>query len=136
MSGLREVVDVVVLADDEALPLALGAAVDAAVDLEDHRAPVERELGVGVRDLDDGRGAVGGDVQELAAVPPEREVGDDVELLARARERLLERVVEVRRHDQLAAARRAPAAARRARPAARWTGPGAQSRSNSAWSSS
>ena len=35
-------------------------------------------------------------------MPPERDVGDDVELLARLRERTLEREVEVRGHDQLA----------------------------------
>ena len=34
-----EVVDVVVLADDEALPSRAGAAVDLAVDLQDHRPP-------------------------------------------------------------------------------------------------
>ena len=98
---LREVVDVVVLADDEALPLASGRAVDAAVDLEDHRAPLERQVGVGVRHVDDRRGAVGPDVQELAAVPAQRDIGDDVEVLACLVERPLERVVEVRRDDQL-----------------------------------
>src|SRR6185437_2401832 len=99
--GLREVVDVVVLADDEALPLALRAAVDAAVDLEDHRSALERDVGVRVGDLDEGGGAVEADMQELAAVGAEREIRDDVEVLACLPERLLEDVVEVGRDDQL-----------------------------------
>ena len=99
--GLGEVVDVVVLADDEALPLALGPPVDAAVDLEDHRAALEREVGVGVRDVDERRVAVGGDVQELAAVPARARCRRRRRTPRRPPERALERVVEVRRDDQL-----------------------------------
>jgi hypothetical protein len=74
--GLRKVLDVVVLGDDEALPLALfGAASDLAVELEDDRAAVERELGrIRVRHLDQRSGSVRCDVAELAAVPAGGEV--------------------------------------------------------------
>ena len=75
-------VDVIVLAHDEALPFAPGPHVDAAVDLEDHGAALERQVGVRVRHLDDRRGAVRTHVQELAAVPAQRNVCHDVELLA------------------------------------------------------
>ena len=51
--GAAEVVDVVVLGDDEALPLALRERVDGAVQLEQDRPPLERELGrVRVRHVD------------------------------------------------------------------------------------
>ena len=51
--AVREVVDVVVLGDDEALERARRRPVDAAVQLEDHRAALERELGrVRVRQVD------------------------------------------------------------------------------------
>ena len=50
-------------------------------------------------------------VPEAAAVRPCRDVGDDVELLARLLERALEREVVVRAHDQLV--RRAPLAQER-----------------------
>ena len=52
-----EVVDVVVLGDDEALPFPLGERVDGAVQLEQDRAALERELGrVRVRNVDRPRG--------------------------------------------------------------------------------
>src|SRR5439155_14401570 len=92
--GRGEVVEVVVFADDEALPLASGAAVDAAVDLEDHAPPLERDIRVRIRRLDDDRGPVGARVQELPLVSSDREVRDDVELAARRPERLLEELVE------------------------------------------
>jgi len=98
----REVVDVVVLGDDEALPLAGRVAVEAAVQLEDHGPPLERQLGrVGVRQVDHARGPVGTDVAEPAAVTPGRDVRDDVELLAGVEERLLEQEVVARRDEQL-----------------------------------
>ena len=50
-----EIVDVVVLGDDEALPFTLRPAVDLAVDLQDHRPLVERQARVRVREVDDGR---------------------------------------------------------------------------------
>ncbi len=51
--GLREVADVVVFADDEALTIAIRARVDLAVDLENHGTLLEGELGVGVGNRDD-----------------------------------------------------------------------------------
>src|SRR6266511_1991180 len=66
--GRREEVDVVVLADDEALPFPLGSAVDLAVDLEDHRAALGNEVNVRVRDVDERDRPLGRDVQELACV--------------------------------------------------------------------
>src|SRR4029079_19385776 len=47
------------------------------------------------------RRAVGREVAEAAAVQARRDVRDDVELLARLEQRLLERQVEARGHDQL-----------------------------------
>src|SRR5262249_55184936 len=79
--GLREMVDVIVLADDEALPFALGSHVDAAVELEDHGAALERKAGVRVRDLDDLCRSVSADMDELAAIPAERDVRHDVVIL-------------------------------------------------------
>ena len=81
--------------------LARRRPVDAAVQLEDDGAALERELGrVRVRHVDRVRGAVGLDVAEPAAVPARRDVRDDVELLPRVEERLLEREVVARRHQQ------------------------------------
>jgi len=101
--GLREVLDVVVLGDDEALPLAvLAAAADLAMELEDDRAALERELGrVRVRHLDQGSGPVRRDVAELATVPAGSEVRNDIELLTGVEERALERQVVTRGDDQL-----------------------------------
>jgi hypothetical protein len=39
--GLREIVDVVVFGDDEALPLTLWTAVDLSMELENDGAPLE-----------------------------------------------------------------------------------------------
>ena len=51
-----EVVDVVVLGDDEALPLALGERVDRSMELEEDGAAVERQLRrIRVRDVDRAR---------------------------------------------------------------------------------
>ena len=98
--GAAEVVDVVVLGDDEALPLALRERVDRAVQLEQDRAPVERELGrVRVRDVDRARRLARRAVPEAAAVRPARHIGDDVDLLALVLERPLEGKVVVRRDD-------------------------------------
>src|SRR5919202_3583821 len=82
--GLGEVLDVVVLGDDEALPLALVRALaDLTVELEDDRAALERQLGrVRVRNFDQRSGSVRREVAELAPIPPGGEVRDNVELLA------------------------------------------------------
>ena len=82
--------------------LARRRAIDLAVDLEDHGALVERHARVGVRQLDRRRASPSAvRVEELAPVAAERDVGDDVELLAGVGERALERAVVVRRDDQL-----------------------------------
>ena len=110
--------------------------VDRAVELEQHGALVERELGrVRVRHLH-GRGAPAGrPVPELAPVRPAGDVGDDVELLPRLLERALEREVVARRDDQLM--RRATLAQERRQGARkRWTGSGSIAASNRSWSSS
>ena len=66
-----EVVDVVVLGDDEALPLALGQRVDRAVELQENRPTLERELGrVGVRDVDRTRRLARRPVPESATMGP------------------------------------------------------------------
>ena len=73
--GVGEVADVVVLGDDEALPPATVAAVEPAVELEDDRPLLERELRrIRVRDVDDGRAAVGADMAEAAAFAPRSDV--------------------------------------------------------------
>src|SRR6185436_3651251 len=80
--ALREVVDVVVLGDDEALPFTFRASVDLTVQLQDHRALFERQLRrVRVRQVDQTSGSVWADVTELPAVRPGGDVRDDVELL-------------------------------------------------------
>ena len=113
--GAAEVVDVVVLGDDEALPLALGQRIDRAVELEENRPALERELGrVRVRDVDRPRRLAGRSVPEPATMGPGGHVGHDVELLARILERALEREVVVRRDDELM--RRAPLAKQRGEP--------------------
>ena len=100
--GMTEVVDVVVLGDDEALPLALGERIDRAVQLEQDRPPLERELGrVRVRNVDRPRRLAGRPVPEAASVRTGRNVGNDVELLASILERALQREIVVRAHDQL-----------------------------------
>ena len=81
--GAAEVVDVVVLGDDEALPLALRQRIDRAVELEEDRAALERELGrVRVRDVDRTRRLAGRSVPEPATMRARGDVGNDVELLA------------------------------------------------------
>ena len=100
--GVAEVVDVVVLGDDEALPFPLGKRVDGAVQLEQDRPALERELGrIGVRNVDRLRRLSGRAVPEAAALRPCRDVGDDVDFLAGLLEGALEREVVVRAHDQL-----------------------------------
>ena len=97
-----EVVDVVVLRDDEALPFPLGQRVDCAVELEQNRSPLEGELDrVRVRHVDRSWRLPRRAVPEATAVRPGGDVGDDVELLPRLLERALEREVVVRAHDQL-----------------------------------
>ena len=88
--ALRQIPDVVVLADDEALAVAFGARIDSAVHLEDHRPLGQRELRVGVRDGDDRLGAVGRPVEELSSVRAERDERDDVDLFSALLERALE----------------------------------------------
>ena len=102
-----EVVDVVVLGDDEALPFALRQRIDGSVKLQDDRAAVEAELGrVRVRYVDRPRGLPGWAMPEAAAMRAGRDVRDDVDLLAGLREGALERQVVVGRDDELV--RRAP----------------------------
>ena len=96
-----EVVDVVVLADGEALPLARAAAVDVAVDLEQDAPLVQSQTGVGVRLVDDGGGSVGSDVEELAPIAAGGDVDHDVEILAGGVERALDAGIEGGRDDQL-----------------------------------
>ncbi len=99
---LREVVDVVVLGDDEALPLPVGSAIDLAVQLQDHRSLIQRQLGgIRVRYLDQPPTAIRSDVAELPAPRPRGQVGHDIELLPRFEECCLQCDVVARRHDQL-----------------------------------
>src|SRR5829696_390580 len=96
-----EVLDVVVLRDDERVALAV-VAVDVAVDLQEHRALLEREVAVRCRVEDRHPVAVWAQVHEPLLVAP-RLVDDDVDGLGRLGERALEHVVVVRRQDELAA---------------------------------
>ena len=74
-----EVVDVVVLGDDEAFPLALGERVDGSVELQQDRPALERELyRVGVGDVDRSGRLTGRTVPEAAALGTGRNVRDDV----------------------------------------------------------
>src|SRR6266571_2802734 len=99
---LREIVDVVVLRDDEALPLTVWTAVNLSMELEDDGAPLQGKLGgVGVRQIDEPATSLRRDVAELASSRARRNVGDDVEFFTRFEERGLEREVVARRHDQL-----------------------------------
>ncbi len=97
-----QVVDVVVLGDHEALPLALGERIDGAVELQQNRARLEAELcRVGVRDVD-GTGCLPRwPVPEAPAMCSRRDVGHDVQLLARFLEGTLEREVVVGGDDEL-----------------------------------
>ena len=97
-----EVVDVVVLGDHEALPLALRERVDGAVELQKNRSPLEGQLGrIGVGDVDRPRRVGGWPVPEAPSVRPGSDVRDDVDLLPFVLECALEGEVVVRRHDQL-----------------------------------
>jgi hypothetical protein len=73
------------------------------VDLEDHGAGVERELGVLVGTLDQPTLPVSEVVDETAAVRAARHVHDDLVGLARVAEGALEDVVVVGRDDELVA---------------------------------
>ncbi len=96
-----EVVDVVVLGDDEALPLALRKRIDRAVELQQHRAALERQLGcVRVGNIDRTRCLAGRAMPELPAVRPCGDIRDDVDLLTGVLERALEREVVASRHDK------------------------------------
>ena len=113
--GTAEVVDVVVLGDHEALPLALGEWIDGAVELQDDRAAVEAQLRrIRVRNVDRPRRLTRRAVPEPTAMRPGRDVRDDVELLALLLEGPLEGEVVVRRHDELV--RRAALAQERGEP--------------------
>src|SRR4051812_10563827 len=91
----------IVLGDDEALPLAR-RRVGASPYPQDHGAPLERQLRrILTRDLDHAHSSVGRDVAEAPTMGPGGEVRDDVDLFPRVRERALERSVVVRRHEEL-----------------------------------
>jgi hypothetical protein len=98
-----EVLDVVVLADHEAV-LRLVAPVDRAMDLEDHGVRVRRQLGVLVGALDEPPVAVGRTVDEAAAFRAAGHVDDNVVGLRRLVERPLHNVVVVGGDDELVAA--------------------------------
>ena len=100
--GLREVVDVVVLAHHVAVAHAVGQLVRAAVEPEDHRPLRRGEPRLEIRFVDHPRRSAVRDVQELPAVAADRHVRDDVELLARVGERTLERAVVAGCQQQLA----------------------------------
>ena len=99
--ALREVPDVVVLADDEALPVSIRPRIDPAVHLQDHGPLRQRELRVRVRDGDHGLRPVRRSMQELAPVRAERDEGDDVHFFAAILERALERTAVGGRDEQL-----------------------------------
>ena len=100
--GASEVVDVVVLGDDEALPFAVGERVDSPVQLQQDGATIERELrGIRVGHVDRPGLLAGRAVPELAAVGAGGDVRDDVDLLAGGLERALDREVVARRDHEL-----------------------------------
>ena len=90
---LGEVVDVVVLADDEALTLAVGAGRPRRGSCRIDRPLLERYATYAFGTSIDARARRRPAVQELPAVAPDREVRDDVERLASVVERALERAV-------------------------------------------
>src|SRR5215831_18280429 len=103
--GVRQVVDVVVLGDDVAIPLGLGpSTVDGSMDLEDHSLLARPELLVLVWDLDQGRLTLGGPMHEFPTVIAVGNVTHEVEALARLAESPFQCIVIVRRDDQLASA--------------------------------
>ena len=93
---LRQIVDVIVLGDCEALPLALRVSVDLTEELEDHAPLPHGETRIRVRHVHDDRIAIGGHVQESALVTPRCDVGDDVDLLSCLGASSLQREIEVR----------------------------------------
>src|SRR5215204_2083284 len=114
-----QVIDVVVLRDDVAVAVAT-EAVDGTVKLQDHRTVVERDLDVLVRALDYTRtGGVlaGRDVPEPATMLASLgHVPEKVIRLVNLLERALERVVVVRRNDELVRRRGTAFAHRRREP--------------------
>ncbi len=129
------VVDEVVLGDREALPGALRRGVDAALQMQDDGALLERQLQrVRVRPLDRRRGAAGRDVAEAPAVRTARDVADAVELLAGVLERLLERELVARRDEQRMTSPRVRVASPASAARNRCNGAGAPSASTSACS--
>ena len=100
--GAAEVVDVVVLGDHEALPLALRERVDGAVQLEQDRPAVERQLGrVRVGHVDRPRLLARRPVPELSTVRAGSDVRDHVHLLPRLLEGALDGEVVAARDDEL-----------------------------------
>jgi hypothetical protein len=95
-----QVADVIVLGDDEALALPAGRSIHAAAQPEDDRALLGRRVRVGVGDLDQCGAPVGSPVPEAAAVPPGRDVADDIGVLVRLVEGPLEGRVVPGRDDQ------------------------------------
>ena len=121
--ALGEIPDVVVLADDEALLAAIGAGIDPAVHLQDHRPLCKRQLRVRVRDGDHGLRPVRRSMQELPPVRAERDERDDVHFLAALLECALERAAVGGGDEQLVLdAMRTCSSGRLARK--RSTGPG------------
>ena len=80
--ALREVSDVVVLADDEAFPTTVGAWIDPAMHLEDHGPLGKGELRVRVWNGHHGLRPVRRSMQELPPIRAERNERDDVHVLA------------------------------------------------------
>ena len=106
------VVDEVVLGHGEALPRPLGGAVDPALQMKQHGALVERELGgVRVRTLDHVRDPARRDVAEAAAHLARGEIADGLVLLLDLLERPLERELVAGRDQQGLRVSRARAAA-------------------------
>ena len=120
--GAAEVVDVVVLGDDEALPLAVRVGSTVPVELqEDGRRSSESSVTY-VFGTSIGRGSSpGARCQNLPRPGPVGNVGDDVELLSGRLERPLEREV-------VASSRRPAGAAHRARAGTAAVRPGSDAR--------
>src|SRR6266496_4804809 len=88
-----------ILSDHVAVAVGV-AAVDGAVDLEDHSTLREREGVVLVRTLDQSGSVIRRHMHELPAMLPVGDVADKIELFADRYERALECVVVVSRDDQ------------------------------------
>ena len=98
----REVFDVVVLGNHKALVVAVICAAETSVQLQHDRPAIEGQLGgVRVRQVDHAGDTAWVAMTEPAAVTSGRKVRDDIELLARVEQSLLEREVVARRHEQL-----------------------------------